>query len=99
MLLDLSMPGMNGWETLAVLRKYRSDIPEVLTSGFNESHVMSGTHSDSPHAFLQKPYQSKELLRAIETAMQTYLRKGEQSGQHSSLQSTLIGIVFQKAMG
>lgn len=72
-LLDLSMPGMNGWDTLAALRTYRSDIPAILISGFDESHVMTGTHPERSQAFLQKPFQSKELLKAIKTALQSPL--------------------------
>ena len=68
-LLDLSMPGMNGWETLAALRTLRSDIPVVLASGYDEAQVMQGDHPDRPQAFIHKPYQSKDLQAAIEAAL------------------------------
>jgi PAS domain S-box-containing protein len=68
-LLDLSMPGMNGWETLAALRALRPDIPVVLASGYDESHLMRGDHPERPQAFLHKPYQRSGLETAIYSAL------------------------------
>ena len=39
---DLTMPGMDGWETLAALRKIRPHIPVILVSGHDEARVMTG---------------------------------------------------------
>jgi two-component system cell cycle sensor histidine kinase/response regulator CckA len=64
-LCDLTMPRMNGWETLAALRKLAPDIPVILTSGYDKAHVMEGEHSEQPQAFLGKPYKLKELSDAI----------------------------------
>ncbi len=55
-LSDLSMPRMNGWETLAELRKIRPDIPVILASGYDETQVMEGANDERPQAFLHKPY-------------------------------------------
>ncbi|MBI5589350.1 MAG: response regulator [Deltaproteobacteria bacterium] len=64
-LCDLTMPRMNGWETLAALRKLSPEIPVILSSGDNKASVMVGDHIERPHAFLQKPYQLKELDSVI----------------------------------
>jgi CheY-like chemotaxis protein len=60
-LSDLTMPRMNGWETLAALRKLLPDIPVILSSGYDEAQVMADAHSERPNAFLGKPYQRKGL--------------------------------------
>jgi CheY-like chemotaxis protein len=67
-LLDLSMPGMDGWETLAQLRAVRPDIPVVLASGHDEAQVMQGHHPHRPQAFIHKPYMSEDLREAIAAA-------------------------------
>ena len=67
-LLDLSMPGMNGWETLSALRALRPDIPVVLASGYDEAQVMQGDHPDRPQAFLHKPYLTEDLREALAAA-------------------------------
>ncbi|MFH1985356.1 MAG: ATP-binding protein [Pseudomonadota bacterium] len=69
-LCDLSMPRMNGWETVAALRLIRPDIPVVLASGHDESRVFSGGHPDTRYQiFLHKPYQKAALKDAIDRAM------------------------------
>jgi FixJ family two-component response regulator len=68
-LTDLTMPHMNGWETLTALRKLAPDFPVILTSGYNEAHVMQGDHPDLPQVFLGKPYKLKGLRDAIGQAL------------------------------
>ncbi len=64
-LCDLTMPGMDGWETLDALRKLSPEIPVILTSGFAESQAMAGDHFTLPNAFLGKPYDRDELIDTI----------------------------------
>jgi len=68
-LCDLTMPRMNGWETLAALRKLAPNIPVILASGFDEAQVMEGDHPELPQAFLSKPYKHMELRDAINQAL------------------------------
>jgi two-component system, cell cycle sensor histidine kinase and response regulator CckA len=64
LLTDLSMPGMDGWETLTALRKIKPDLPVILSSGYDEAQVMKGDHAELPQAFLHKPY-TKDNLQNI----------------------------------
>ena len=68
-LSDLTMPGMDGYETLSALRQIRPDIPVVLASGHDESRLPSDTGSDFPHIFLHKPYQRSALKDALARAV------------------------------
>ena len=67
--LDLVMPRMDGWETLAVLRKLRPGIPVILCSGYDEVHAMAGDHAEQPQAFLGKPYAIEALMKAVGRAV------------------------------
>ena len=67
-LLDMSMPRMNGVETYNALRRIRADVRVILMSG-NSPQDLSGEFAENKIAgFLQKPFTLQELcdqLRAI----------------------------------
>ena len=68
-LSDLTMPRMDGWATLAALRKISPKIPVILSSGYDEALVMAEEHSERPDAFLGKPYQLKGLHETIDRVL------------------------------
>jgi len=68
-LTDLSMPRMNGWETLTSLRKIRPDIPVILASGYDEAQVMAAENPEQPQAFVAKPFQLATLRPAVDKAL------------------------------
>jgi two-component system, cell cycle sensor histidine kinase and response regulator CckA len=70
-LSDLTMPRMNGWETLSALREICPDIPVILASGYDEAQIMADDHRIQPQAFLHKPYQLDDLKKALAEALTT----------------------------
>jgi len=68
-LCDLTMPRMSGWETIEALRRVKPGIPVILVSGYDQAHVMEGTGSQLPQAFLGKPYSIADLKAALARAM------------------------------
>jgi len=73
---DLTMAGMDGWETLTALRKTRPDIPVILVSGYDEGHAMTSNCSERPQLFLQKPYSPSDLRAAIDKALKKPVSTG-----------------------
>ncbi|MDZ7698124.1 MAG: PAS domain S-box protein [Deltaproteobacteria bacterium] len=69
-LSDLTMPRMDGWATIAALRKIDPTIPIILASGYDEVSVMSGDHAERPQVFLGKPYTIEDLREAIGKVME-----------------------------
>lgn len=69
---DLVMPGIDGWQTLEALRELSPALPVILASGYDQSLVMKGSHSQLPSAFLSKPYGAKGLQQAISTALSSH---------------------------
>lgn len=68
-LLDLTMPGLGGEETLRRLRQMAPDVDVVITSGqrqaFDADHL---TVSPAPE-FLRKPYRPHELVEALQRTL------------------------------
>ena len=67
-LMDLTLPNMDGWQTLAALRALRPDLPVVLVSGYDEARALQGDHPEVPQAFLHKPYRMENLKAALSKA-------------------------------
>ena len=76
LLTDLSMPDMDGWETLTALRKIKPDLPAILSSGYDEAHVMKGDHKELPQAFLHKPYTKDNLKNVLNRVLGDATRRG-----------------------
>ena len=68
-LTDLTMPRMNGWETLTALRQLDPNLPVILSSGYDKAHVLASASPDRPQVFLGKPYGLPELEKALGHAM------------------------------
>jgi PAS domain S-box-containing protein len=68
-LLDLTMPEMDGRETLARLRALRGDLPVILCSGYDLLEHTERYADLALSGFLQKPYRVAELASALRTAL------------------------------
>lgn len=67
---DLTMPGMNGWETLAAIRAVRPDIPCILASGYGEAQALDADHAGLRiQAFMHKPFQMRALEKTVAQAL------------------------------
>ena len=75
-LIDLSMPDMDGWQTLAALRKIKPHLPAILCSGYDEDKAMDGDHAAQAQAFLHKPYSRNDLKNILDRVFETTIHKG-----------------------
>jgi len=63
-LLDLMMPGMDGTEAFAEIRKLAPSLPIIISSGYSEANTSSEALAGRA-GYLHKPYDSAELLGCI----------------------------------
>jgi two-component system cell cycle sensor histidine kinase/response regulator CckA len=69
-LLDLTMPKLDGEDTLVALRMISPNLPVVLTSGYGEQAVVQRFVGRGLADFLPKPFVSEALLGMISTAIE-----------------------------
>jgi CheY-like chemotaxis protein len=65
-LLDLTMPGLSGVETLRRLRAIRPDLPVLLTSGYSAESALEIAGGNARIDFIQKPYRPQELIAKLQ---------------------------------
>ncbi len=69
-LLDMTMPGRSGQETLKEIHRIRGDVSVILSSGFSEEVVRDQFGDQMISGFLQKPYHPKDLLAAVRETLE-----------------------------
>jgi len=65
-LLDLTMPRMDGHETLRELQKLKPGVRVILCSGYHEQEAMKETRLGDTVDFLPKPFRFRDLRSALE---------------------------------
>ena len=60
-LMDLTMPRLDGRSAFLEMKRLRPDLPVVLSSGYDHTEIQEEFHGEGPAAFLQKPYRMEEL--------------------------------------
>ncbi len=70
-ILDLTMPDMDGVSTLEALRQFDPSIAVLLVSGFSENDATGRFSLTHPNSFLQKPFEMKSAMAAVQTALQS----------------------------
>lgn len=63
--MDLTMPRMNGQAAFDEMRKIRPDIKVIMTSGYNEADAAGDLKSKSVFDFLQKPFDLEKLISTV----------------------------------
>lgn len=64
-ILDMTMPYMNGEETYKELQKIKADVKVLLSSGYSENEAFDKFTGKGIAGFLQKPYKASALTEKI----------------------------------
>ncbi|MBF0550079.1 MAG: response regulator [Deltaproteobacteria bacterium] len=69
-LMDLIMPGMGGRKCLTELLKINPDLKVIMASGFAGPEPANLAIKDGARGFLNKPYETREMLRLIRQVLE-----------------------------
>jgi PAS domain S-box-containing protein len=64
-IMDLTMPHMDGDAAFGEMHRLRSDVPVILSSGYTEQDVEQRVLGRGVAGYIQKPYTRHELLRVL----------------------------------
>lgn len=68
--LDMTMPKMNGAEVYKALRAIDPNLPIIISSGYSGSEAMAQVDvNGGPTEFLQKPYRPQELISCVRSLL------------------------------
>lgn len=73
-ILDMTMPRLDGLETMAVLQERDPSLSIILSSGYTEKEIRSRCAGGEPAAFLQKPYDLQTLRAVLTRFLQVWER-------------------------
>ncbi|HXX41312.1 MAG TPA: response regulator [Chthoniobacterales bacterium] len=87
-LVDLTMPFMDGEETFHRLREIRADIPVILCTGFIQRERLNALMKAGLTGYLRKPLAPDEIVSNVRSILASvkYSRTGE-----NPFQSSLVG--------
>jgi CheY-like chemotaxis protein len=77
-LLDLTMPRMDGISAFRELKRLRPDIPVLLCSGYDEQEATHHFVGEGLSGFIQKPFGLQDLRGKIESVLRRRTKSGWQ---------------------
>ncbi len=69
-LMDLTMPHLDGEQAFLRMREIRPDIRVILMSGFNQQDAVARFRGKGLSHFLQKPFQYSDLVSALHAVLE-----------------------------
>ncbi|MBK9795696.1 MAG: PAS domain S-box protein [Holophagaceae bacterium] len=68
-LMDLTMPRLDGREAFQAMQDLDPSVPVILSSGFTQQDSIRTLSGQAPAAFIQKPYQIKVLRQLLQRVL------------------------------
>jgi DNA-binding NarL/FixJ family response regulator len=72
-LLDINMPGINGFEVLKRIKDYYPKIKVIMLSTYNEEHLIEKAKAEGANGYLFKNAEKAELLQAMRSVAEGQL--------------------------
>jgi CheY-like chemotaxis protein/anti-sigma regulatory factor (Ser/Thr protein kinase) len=76
-ILDMTMPKMDGEEALRAMRAVRPEVPILISSGYTEQEILSRFSDEHISGFVSKPYS----MKGLQTSTNQVIRELQASGR------------------
>jgi len=68
-IIDYTMPAMNGRDTLIAIRKILPSVPAIISSGYSDDEIAEEMEGIPVSGMIHKPYRQDSLLAALNAAL------------------------------
>lgn len=68
-IVDYTMPEMNGRETLIVIRRMYPELPVLISSGYSNDDIAQEMQGVDYSGLIHKPYRQESLVAALEQVL------------------------------
>ena len=68
-IMDLNMPGLDGWMAISLIRARRPDVPFLIVTSQTEPDLEARARTFGASGFLRKPVTADSLRQAVDRAM------------------------------
>jgi RNA polymerase sigma factor (sigma-70 family) len=92
LVLDVRMPEVGGFEVQAWLQERGSRLPVIFVSGHGDIPMSVRAMKDGAFDFIEKPYNSQQLLERIQAAARAALAQHEQHLKRQELRKRLASL-------
>jgi two-component system response regulator PilR (NtrC family) len=86
-IVDVMMPGMNGLETLAELKKLDDDLPAVMITAFASVETAIAAMKSGAFDYITKPFKNDEVLVVLRNALERRRLVAENTALRQNLQA------------
>ena len=69
LLLDVNVPGINGFELLKKIREEGNETPAIFITSLNSTDDLSSGYESGCDDYIRKPFALKELLLRVQTIL------------------------------
>lgn len=70
-IMDLNMPGLDGWMAMSLIRARRPTVPFVIVTSVTDGDLETRARTAGAAGFLRKPVTAETLRRAVDRATPT----------------------------
>lgn len=81
-LLDITMPGLDGFEVLREVRRYDPIVGIIMVSALNFERLADNTLREAADGYVKKPFRTQTLFQEIDRVSQlVFLRRSAKSNE------------------
>ncbi|MDO9577607.1 MAG: PAS domain S-box protein, partial [Candidatus Cloacimonadales bacterium] len=90
-ILDIRMPGMDGWQTAEEIRKIDSKVIIIFVTGYEDKTSLEIRHAlDHDYYYIRKPFTENEILSLVDSLLKNWNKTEELLKRSEEMRETTL---------